>query len=63
MADYSSPTTLADVARLAGVFKMTVSNVINEKPGMSEETRRRVLAAIEQSGYVAERSVREQVAR
>ncbi|MEV0614481.1 LacI family DNA-binding transcriptional regulator [Nonomuraea sp. NPDC050404] len=43
--------TMTDVARLAGVSKMTVSNVVNNRPGVSEPVRRRVLEAIRQSGY------------
>jgi DNA-binding LacI/PurR family transcriptional regulator len=43
--------TMTDVARLAGVSKMTVSNVVNNRPGVSELVRRRVLEAIRQSGY------------
>lgn len=50
--------TLADVARMAGVSKMTVSNVINNKPGVSEPTRRRVQRAVEQSGYLANPAAR-----
>jgi LacI family transcriptional regulator len=46
--------TQADVARLAGVSRATVSYVMNEDSGrvpISEETRRHVLNAIEQLGY------------
>jgi len=43
--------TMSDVARLAGVSKMTVSNVVNNRAGVSEPVRRRVLEAIQQSGY------------
>lgn len=42
---------LGDVARVAGVSAQTVSNVMNGRPGHSDETRRRVLAAIESTGY------------
>ncbi|MFB4279910.1 MULTISPECIES: LacI family DNA-binding transcriptional regulator [unclassified Nonomuraea] len=43
--------TMGDVARLAGVSKMTVSNVVNNRAGVSEAVRLRVLEAIRQSGY------------
>ncbi|THV26564.1 LacI family transcriptional regulator [Glycomyces paridis] len=42
---------MSDVARLAGVSKMTVSNVVNDRAGVSEPVRRRVLDAIKESGY------------
>ena len=38
------PATLRDVAQLAGVSFRTVSNVVNDYPYISEETRRRVEA-------------------
>ena len=43
--------TIYDVARLAGVTKSTVSNVINEKTVVKEETRARVLAAMAELNY------------
>jgi LacI family transcriptional regulator len=43
--------TLADVAREAGVSAMTVSRVVNERPGVAAATRRRVRRAIETLGY------------
>ncbi|WP_328328263.1 MULTISPECIES: LacI family DNA-binding transcriptional regulator [unclassified Streptomyces] len=52
--------TSADVARLAGVSRTTVSSVINddrERP-ISEETRRRVLAAVHELGYTPHASAR-----
>jgi LacI family transcriptional regulator len=58
MAESNSGVTLADVAIVAGVSKMTVSNVINGKNGMSEDTRQRVLKAIAQCGYVANSAAR-----
>jgi len=44
-------TTLDDVARHVGVTSATVSNVITGKGSVSESTRRRVLAAVEELGY------------
>jgi DNA-binding LacI/PurR family transcriptional regulator len=43
--------TMQDVADLSKVSKQTVSAVINGKPGITEETRVRVLAAVEQINY------------
>jgi LacI family transcriptional regulator len=43
--------TMQDVANLSNVSKQTVSAVINGKPGITEETRVRVLAAIEKINY------------
>jgi LacI family transcriptional regulator len=43
--------TMRDVAEMVGVSKQTVSAVINNKPGITQETRDRVLAAIEELGY------------
>jgi len=42
---------MQDVADLVGVSKQTVSAVINNKPGITEETTARVRAAITQLGY------------
>ena len=44
-------TKIKDVARAAGVSTATVSHVINETRFVSEETRRRVVAAIEKCNY------------
>jgi LacI family transcriptional regulator len=52
--------TMRDVAKLAGVSKTTVSHVVNETRFVEEETKRRVLQAIEELGYypnVAARSL------
>ncbi|MDF1489583.1 LacI family DNA-binding transcriptional regulator [Tessaracoccus caeni] len=44
--------TLKDVARVAGVTKMTVSNVLNGRTGqVSEQTSRRVMQAVKELGY------------
>jgi LacI family transcriptional regulator len=44
--------TLRDVAREAGVAPITVSRVINNKRYVTEETRKRVNAAIKRLGYM-----------
>jgi DNA-binding LacI/PurR family transcriptional regulator len=44
-------TTRADVAKLAGVSESTVSYVLSGKRPIGEETRKRVQAAIEETGY------------
>lgn len=43
--------TLADVAARAGVSLMTVSRVVNDRPGVGHETRERVREAVESLGY------------
>lgn len=43
--------TIADVAARAGVSHMTVSRVINGATAVSENTRQRVMAAIDELGY------------
>ncbi|MBY5946763.1 LacI family DNA-binding transcriptional regulator [Photobacterium rosenbergii] len=44
--------TFKDVARLAGVSTQTVSRVTNGAENVSSKTRERVLAAIEELGYI-----------
>lgn len=51
-------TTVADVARLAGVSAMTVSNVLNAPHRVSEPTVRTVQAAIEELGYTPNHAAR-----
>lgn len=48
--------TLAHVARLANVSENTVSRVIRNKGAIADETRSRVISAIEQLGYVPNRA-------
>lgn len=45
-------TTIADLAKMTGLAKSTISGVLNNKSGFSEKTRRKVLKAAEQYGYV-----------
>lgn len=49
---------IKDVAEKAGVSASTVSLVINNKPGISAQTRERVLATMQELGYVKERTPR-----
>ena len=41
---------IIDVAHLAGVSRQTVSNVVNDRGGFSEETRSKVLRVIAETG-------------
>jgi DNA-binding LacI/PurR family transcriptional regulator len=50
--------TMTDVAKLAGVSTMTVSNVLNNRPHVREELRQRVLDAVNVSGYVVNSAAR-----
>lgn len=49
----ASPPTIHDVARQARVSAMTVSRALNNRPGVSEETRIKVRAVAQGLGYVA----------
>ncbi len=42
---------MADVAEMAKVSKMTVSRVLNNKPGVAENTRQRILEVADELGY------------
>lgn len=56
------PPTIIDVAKLAHASKSTVSNVLQGKPHVNEQTRERVLQAIVELGYrtnVAARNLRQ----
>lgn len=54
-----SKTTIADIARLAEVGRGTVSRVLNDHPAVSDATRARVLAVIEQLSYNPNYSARQ----
>ncbi|MFN8421242.1 MAG: LacI family DNA-binding transcriptional regulator [Anaerolineae bacterium] len=55
---YKPPITIANVAELAQVSKMSVSRALNGQSGVSEKTRQRILAAVEQLGYVPNANIR-----
>lgn len=50
--------TIKDIARLSGVGKSTVSRVLNNESGVSERTRERVEAVMNQHGFSPSRSAR-----
>lgn len=43
--------TMADIAEAAQVSKMTVSRVLNKKPGVAGDTRQRILEVADELGY------------
>ncbi|MBO3749156.1 LacI family DNA-binding transcriptional regulator [Streptosporangiaceae bacterium NEAU-GS5] len=55
----ATTTNIKEVARLAGVSLGTVSNVLNQPERVSEATRKRVLDAIAELGYVRNDSARQ----
>ncbi|MDQ1549670.1 MAG: hypothetical protein QOD27_1328, partial [Microbacteriaceae bacterium] len=54
---------LAEVAVKIGVSEATVSRVLNEKPGVSDRTRRMVLTALDVLGYERPTKLRGERAR
>lgn len=54
-----SKPRLADIARVANTSTATVSRVLNGKPGVGEEVRNTVLAAIDMLGYERPVSLRQ----
>ncbi|MFT8336952.1 LacI family DNA-binding transcriptional regulator [Schleiferilactobacillus harbinensis] len=46
------PTTIRDVAKLAGVSISTVSKALNQSSAVTEKTRQKILAAAKQLNYV-----------
>ena len=43
--------TIKDIARLSGCGVATVSRVLNHHPDVSEKTRRKVMAVVEEHGF------------
>ena len=60
MAATGSPRrpTISDIARLAGVSKGAVSYALNNRPGVSESTRARVLRIADELGWVPNSTAR-----
>ena len=51
----SSPATIADIARIAGVGTATVDRVLNRRPGVNAETVQRVLQVVAELGSPPQR--------
>lgn len=45
------PLTLKDIARIAGVAESTVSRAINNKPGVGEKTRKKIMKIVDEHNY------------
>jgi len=50
--------TIEDISRLTGLSRGTVSRALNDRPDISEETKRRVLEACQQLKYVPSHAAR-----
>lgn len=55
--------TAAEIAKIVGVSRSTVTRVVNNYPYTAEETRRKVLAAVEKYGYVPNASAQSLVGK
>ncbi len=53
--------TIKDIARLSGVSVSTVSRVLNNRPDVSEESRRRVRSVIQNANYIPNNTARDLV--
>lgn len=53
-----SPVNLNDIARLAGVSKMTVSKALNSQPGVSAQTSERIFQIAKKLGYTPHHAAR-----
>jgi DNA-binding LacI/PurR family transcriptional regulator len=61
MADRSNASrrvTISDIAKRAGVSKGAVSLALNGRPGVSDETRARILAIVKELGWSPNRAAR-----
>ena len=47
--------TIRDIAERAGVSKVAVSYALNGRPGVSDETRERIVGIARELGWVLER--------
>lgn len=53
--------TIKDIAKVCGVSVSTVSRVLNDRPDVSDEVRRRVRSVVEDKGYIPNNSARDLV--
>lgn len=53
--------TIKDIAKVCGVSVSTVSRVLNDRPDVSDEVRKRVRRVVEDSGYIPNNSARDLV--
>ncbi|HCS73094.1 MAG TPA: hypothetical protein DIW17_04375 [Clostridiales bacterium] len=56
-----SKLTIIDIAKMAGVSPSSVSLAINNRPGVSESTRRRIMDIVKQTNFVPSQSARSQI--
>ena len=54
----TAPMTIYDIARMAGVSASTVSRVINDKPGIKPETRKKVQKLLKEYNYIPNENAR-----
>lgn len=52
-------TTIKDVARISSLSVTTVSQVLNKRKSFSEETVKKVMETVQQTGYVPDRNARQ----
>lgn len=62
-ADKSRPCSLGDIARAAGVSRMTASYALRNFPRVSDETRRRIREIAGKLGYIPDARIAENMAR
>lgn len=55
MSNKNSKVSISEVAKAAGVSKMTVSRVLRDEGGFSEKTRAKVMAQVDRLGYLPNR--------
>lgn len=63
MRNHKKTITIIDIARMADVSPSSVSIVINDKPGVSDETRRRVKEIIKTMDYIPNLNSRKLILR